>query len=142
MSGSTADADNSNSKKDDKGDDATKAKFDCNICLDAPQDPVVTVCGHMFWYDAMFRSGFGDAFSDTPVVRFSWPCIYQVCYFFVVIVVASHKVFLYCTIVLGCLLSTQWLERSNICPVCKSGIDKEKCIPIYGRDNAKKQDPR
>lgn len=24
--------------------------FDCNICLDMPTDPVVTMCGHLFWY--------------------------------------------------------------------------------------------
>jgi hypothetical protein len=26
--------------------------FDCNICLDMPTDPVVTMCGHLFWYAA------------------------------------------------------------------------------------------
>ena len=53
MSASTADADNGGKGKEKSsqaaGDDAPKAKFDCNFCLDAPQDPVVTVCGHMIW---------------------------------------------------------------------------------------------
>ncbi|XP_033101065.1 E3 ubiquitin-protein ligase RNF185-like [Anneissia japonica] len=39
----------------------------------------------------------------------------------------------------------QWLEtRPNrqVCPVCKAGISKDKVIPIYGRGNTGKQDPR
>lgn len=23
--------------------------FECNICFDTAQDPVVTVCGHLYW---------------------------------------------------------------------------------------------
>ena len=23
--------------------------FDCNICLDVATDPVITVCGHLYW---------------------------------------------------------------------------------------------
>jgi len=34
-----------------------------------------------------------------------------------------------------------WLERSNQCPVCKSGISKEKIIPVYAR-GAERKDPR
>jgi len=34
-----------------------------------------------------------------------------------------------------------WLERSNECPVCKSGISKEKIIPVYAR-GAERKDPR
>ncbi|XP_014666090.1 PREDICTED: E3 ubiquitin-protein ligase RNF185-like [Priapulus caudatus] len=39
----------------------------------------------------------------------------------------------------------QWLEtRPNrqTCPVCKAGISKEKVVPLYGRGNAKQEDPR
>lgn len=39
----------------------------------------------------------------------------------------------------------QWLEtRPNrqMCPVCKAGISKEKVVPLYGRGNAKQEDPR
>ncbi|KAL5238519.1 hypothetical protein ACI65C_005929 [Semiaphis heraclei] len=39
----------------------------------------------------------------------------------------------------------QWLvTRPNcqLCPVCKAGINRDKVIPIYGRGNSKKEDPR
>lgn len=38
----------SESKKDDnkKDDDGM---FECNICFEPAQEPVVTVCGHLFW---------------------------------------------------------------------------------------------
>eukprot|EP00301_Raphidiophrys_heterophryoidea_P022858 c6909_g1_i2.p1 GENE.c6909_g1_i2~~c6909_g1_i2.p1 ORF type:complete len:170 (-),score=27.18 c6909_g1_i2:44-553(-) len=36
----------------------------------------------------------------------------------------------------------RWLETpSNECPVCKSGISRDQCIPIYGR-GADSKDPR
>jgi hypothetical protein len=27
----------------------TDERFGCNICLDPVQDPVVTLCGHLYW---------------------------------------------------------------------------------------------
>ncbi len=32
--------------------EATKddCPFECNICLTAPVEPVVTPCGHLYWY--------------------------------------------------------------------------------------------
>ena len=41
--------------------------------------------------------------------------------------------------------SFQWLEtRPNrqICPVCKAGISRDKVIPLYGRGNTDRKDPR
>lgn len=25
------------------------SRFECNVCLDSPDEPVVTLCGHLFW---------------------------------------------------------------------------------------------
>lgn len=39
----------------------------------------------------------------------------------------------------------QWLEtrpNKKVCPVCKSGISKEKVIPLYGRGSTNQEDPR
>eukprot|EP01100_Stratorugosa_tubuloviscum_P004208 TRINITY_DN2045_c0_g1_i1.p1 TRINITY_DN2045_c0_g1~~TRINITY_DN2045_c0_g1_i1.p1 ORF type:complete len:205 (+),score=63.53 TRINITY_DN2045_c0_g1_i1:78-692(+) len=30
----------------------------------------------------------------------------------------------------------RWLEVSESCPVCKSGVTKDKVVPIYGKDSA------
>ena len=30
--------------------------FECRICLDSPVEPVVTKCGHLFWYYAAYNS--------------------------------------------------------------------------------------
>lgn len=29
--------------------------FDCNICLELAQDPVVTLCGHLFCWPCLYR---------------------------------------------------------------------------------------
>ncbi|TDH67699.1 hypothetical protein CCR75_008327 [Bremia lactucae] len=48
-------------------EDATKANedrkplFECNICLDTVCIPVVTLCGHLYWY-AVHRLAFYDPF--------------------------------------------------------------------------------
>lgn len=39
----------------------------------------------------------------------------------------------------------QWLlTRPNrkLCPVCKAAVDKDKVIPLYGRNSARQEDPR
>lgn len=39
----------------------------------------------------------------------------------------------------------QWLETRPtrpVCPVCKAGISKDKVIPVYGKDNPDRKDPR
>lgn len=39
----------------------------------------------------------------------------------------------------------QWLEtrpNKKVCPVCKSGINKDKVIPLYGRGSTNQEDPR
>ncbi|XP_050215389.1 E3 ubiquitin-protein ligase RMA3-like [Mercurialis annua] len=36
---------------DDDGDDC----FSCNICLDSPYDPVVTICGHLYCWPCIYK---------------------------------------------------------------------------------------
>ncbi|KAL0272052.1 UNVERIFIED_CONTAM: hypothetical protein PYX00_005172 [Menopon gallinae] len=38
----------------------------------------------------------------------------------------------------------QWLEVTpkQICPVCKSDINRDKVVPLYGRGSTKQEDPR
>lgn len=72
---------------------AEGVSFECNICLDIAQDPVVTLCGHLF----------------------CWPCLYK------------------------------WLKLPNHpreCPVCKSEVEEAKVVPLYGRGDTKREDPR
>ncbi|KAL5988518.1 hypothetical protein ACLOJK_036283 [Asimina triloba] len=35
--------------------DATGGCFDCNICLDFAQDPVVTLCGHLYCWPCIYK---------------------------------------------------------------------------------------
>lgn len=34
---------------------AASSNFDCNICLESSQDPVVTMCGHLFCWSCLYR---------------------------------------------------------------------------------------
>jgi len=39
----------------------------------------------------------------------------------------------------------QWIETRPtrpVCPLCKAGISKDKVIPVYGKDNPDRKDPR
>lgn len=36
-------------------DDGASNGFDCNICLDSVQDPVVTLCGHLFCWPCIYK---------------------------------------------------------------------------------------
>ncbi|KAB2087752.1 E3 ubiquitin-protein ligase RMA1H1 [Gossypium arboreum] len=36
-------------------DDNPSRSFDCNICLDSVQDPVVTFCGHLFCWPCIYK---------------------------------------------------------------------------------------
>ncbi|KAL3814161.1 hypothetical protein ACJIZ3_015429 [Penstemon smallii] len=61
-----------------------EANFECNICFELAQEPIVTLCGHLY----------------------CWPCLYQ------------------------------WLQvhsHSLECPLCKSIVQEDKLVPIYGR---------
>jgi hypothetical protein len=36
-------------------DDDAKAAFECNICYEIPQEPVVTFCGHLYCWPCLYR---------------------------------------------------------------------------------------
>jgi E3 ubiquitin-protein ligase RNF5 len=33
------------------------SEYSCNICLELSKEPVVTLCGHLFCWSCLFRSG-------------------------------------------------------------------------------------
>ncbi|KAI4325117.1 hypothetical protein MLD38_030541 [Melastoma candidum] len=39
----------------DAEDDEPEAGFECNICFDTVQDPVVTLCGHLYCWPCIYR---------------------------------------------------------------------------------------
>lgn len=45
--------DDDNNKE--KGGDSGGSMFECNICFDAPRDPVVTRCGHLYCWTCLWR---------------------------------------------------------------------------------------
>lgn len=56
-SGSTATTENpcpgssGSAPSDSTNQDST---FECNICLDTAKDAVISLCGHLFWYELLF----------------------------------------------------------------------------------------
>lgn len=50
------DADTINRKSSSVGTDINSSGgFDCNICLDSVQDPVVTLCGHLYCWPCIYK---------------------------------------------------------------------------------------
>ena len=45
---------NSNDMKGDEVEDHTDRRYDCNICFDHADDPVVTTCGHLFCWQCLY----------------------------------------------------------------------------------------
>lgn len=43
---------NNNTNKNNNNDDKTRF-FECNVCFDIVNEPVLTQCGHLFWYEIM-----------------------------------------------------------------------------------------
>ncbi len=46
---STAHSIPNNTTKSNEEDEKNEL-FECNICFDTAQDPVITLCGHLFWF--------------------------------------------------------------------------------------------
>lgn len=44
--GSSGSATSDNSNQD--------STFECNICLDTAKDAVISLCGHLFWYELVW----------------------------------------------------------------------------------------
>lgn len=40
----------------DKEDSPESTAFECNICYDLAQSPVVTMCGHLYCWPCLYRS--------------------------------------------------------------------------------------
>ncbi|GAA0184653.1 ubiquitin-protein ligase [Lithospermum erythrorhizon] len=46
---------NCNSLPIDESEDDNSGGFECNICLDSVQDPVVTLCGHLYCWPCIYK---------------------------------------------------------------------------------------
>ena len=44
----TKDAGNSDEENEE---DKDNSNFECNICLDTAKDAVISMCGHLFWWE-------------------------------------------------------------------------------------------
>nr|XP_043621296.1 E3 ubiquitin-protein ligase RMA1H1-like [Erigeron canadensis] len=47
--------DNKSNEKEGESKDGIPGSFECNICLDTVQDPVVTFCGHLYCWHCIYR---------------------------------------------------------------------------------------
>lgn len=89
-----------------KEDMDESSAFECNICYEISQEPVVTLCGHLY----------------------CWPCLYR----YVVWIFVFHGVMAGCMSVVPSLTGLfvpRWMQVQNhcrVCPVCKAGIDEDK----------------
>ena len=41
------------SESSNQGTDDGGQFYECNVCLDTARDPVVSMCGHLFWYEIL-----------------------------------------------------------------------------------------
>lgn len=56
--------------KSSGGSGGDGSSFECNICLDLAQDPVVTLCGHLFCWPCLYEwLRMRTAFKDCPVCK-------------------------------------------------------------------------
>jgi len=102
-SASTASTPGANSTSSSSQQQDADPAFQCNICFEEASNPVVSLCGHLYWYDEHLPFFLRVCVSLNVLV--SWPCIHQ-------------------------WIETQAVP---LCPVCKAGIGKDKVIPVYTR---------
>jgi len=116
------------------------SRFICHICLNSPEKPVVTVCGHLHWYVASRESCVqcGRLPVHTPLASAQCFCILSI----------DSKPFSPLLCSWGCLYKWLNLHRDDPqCPVCKAGIEmsegdpsRAKVVPLYVGDET--SDPR
>ncbi|XP_030379840.1 E3 ubiquitin-protein ligase RNF185-like isoform X2 [Scaptodrosophila lebanonensis] len=91
-----------------------------NVNASSPVDGTATDSGERQGDDSLYECNIClDTAKDAVVSMcghlFCWPCLHQ------------------------------WLQtRPNrkLCPVCKAAVDKDKVIPLYGRNSTRQEDPR
>ena len=83
--------------------------FECNICYEIAQSPVVTLCGHLY----------------------CWPCLYR-CRLVLCWVHAQFSGPQRYRPTLSQCAARRWMQVQNhcrVCPVCKAGIEQDKAWP-------------
>ena len=101
-------------------DDAPECSaFECNICYDVAESPVVTMCGHLYCWPCLYR------------------CVPSMPTMFSLIATSPGPVrCLACTsqqpFISSCLC--RWMQvqaHCQVCPVCKAGIEQSK-VSVQG----------
>ncbi|KAK9942343.1 hypothetical protein M0R45_008013 [Rubus argutus] len=91
--------------------------FECNICLTLAQDPVITLCGHLYCWSCLIKWLFNSPYSNNECPLKN---------------LLSHSV---ATSIVGLVSINgfpKWNSDSN-CWVCKAAIEENKLIPLYGK---------
>ena len=86
--------------------------FECNICYEIAQSPVVTLCGHLYCWPCLYRCARGAAVLSLCESCACW----QSC----------ARALFPC---LSAASARRWMQvqsHCRVCPVCKAGIEQDK----------------
>jgi E3 ubiquitin-protein ligase RNF5 len=100
----------------DKGAAYESSAFECNICYELAQSPVVTPCGHLYCWPCLYR--FVWLPMVAPAMSLLWHPAHE-----------SSGVGRVCQESVTVCCTCRWMQvqtQCQSCPVCKAGIVQEK----------------